>query len=269
MDAAPPPRAPLPFDVVDRIVAVSEEPGTLRHVSRDFARAVAKRFPSGTPPVRIRSDASDDTITWAASCGARFPGRILRGLVAARRGRLLRRLPRRSVRRLQYAHDYFHVAALNEDLPVMRFILEMGCDFSYYLADFATAAAAKRGNLPVLKWLRENGCPWDEKTCANAASSGALHCLQWAVANGCPWDSRTCVEAAKAGHVHVLRWAAAKGAPVDEREIELAALSHPEIRPWLAWRRKKAASFRRARRVMQDRMGYAPVLVRLDAPPTV
>ena len=34
------------------------------------------------------------------------------------------------------------------------------------------AYAAKGGHLDVLKWARENGCPWDEWTCAFAASRG-------------------------------------------------------------------------------------------------
>jgi hypothetical protein len=46
--------------------------------------------------------------------------------------------------------------------------------------------AAKGGHLEVLKWARENGCPWDELTCANAAERGHLGMLQWARANGCP-----------------------------------------------------------------------------------
>ncbi len=31
---------------------------------------------------------------------------------------------------------------------------------------------AEGGHLGVLKWARENGCPWDEWTCAIAASKG-------------------------------------------------------------------------------------------------
>jgi hypothetical protein len=40
----------------------------------------------------------------------------------------------------------------------------------------------------VLKWARENGCPWDEWTCANAAEGGHLEMLKWARENDCPWD---------------------------------------------------------------------------------
>ena len=48
--------------------------------------------------------------------------------------------------------------------------------------------AAKYGHLEVLKWARENGCPWDEVTCAYAAKGGHLDVLKWARENGCPWD---------------------------------------------------------------------------------
>jgi len=48
--------------------------------------------------------------------------------------------------------------------------------------------AAKGGHLEVLKWARENGCPWDEWTCAYAAEGGHLEVLKWARENGCPWD---------------------------------------------------------------------------------
>jgi hypothetical protein len=49
--------------------------------------------------------------------------------------------------------------------------------------------------------LRENGCPWDDRTCWMAAENGHLEVLQWAHANGCPWDDRTRDEAARLGYV--------------------------------------------------------------------
>jgi hypothetical protein len=52
------------------------------------------------------------------------------------------------------------------------------------------------GQLEVLEWLRENGCPWNESTCAYAAWDGHLELLQWARANGCPWNGSTCAYAA-------------------------------------------------------------------------
>ena len=65
----------------------------------------------------------------------------------------------------------------------------------------------------MLQWARENGCPWDETTCAMAASGGHLYILQWARANGCPWNESTCWYAAEGGHLEVLQWARTNGYP--------------------------------------------------------
>ena len=56
-----------------------------------------------------------------------------------------------------------------------------------------------------LQWSRDNGCPWDWHTCANAARYGHLEVLQWARANGCPWNAYTCSPAAENGHLEVLQ----------------------------------------------------------------
>ena len=53
----------------------------------------------------------------------------------------------------------------------------------------------------MLQWARENGCPWDERTCRAAAKGGHLEVLKWAYENGCPWNEETC-------------WAAAQGMKV-------------------------------------------------------
>jgi hypothetical protein len=42
------------------------------------------------------------------------------------------------------------------------------------------------GKLEALKWLRENGCPWDWYTRANAAWKGHVEVLRWARDNGAP-----------------------------------------------------------------------------------
>jgi hypothetical protein len=75
----------------------------------------------------------------------------------------------------------------------------------------------------VLKWARENGCPWDEQTCAHAAEGGHLEVLKWARENGCPWDESTCWYAAEGGHLELLRWARENGAPWDENTRRIAA----------------------------------------------
>ena len=76
-------------------------------------------------------------------------------------------------------------------------------------------------------WARENGCPWDEKTCALAAEFGHLEMLKWARENGCPWDERTCSGAAEYGHLEVLKWARANDCPWDAETCELAAAGVP------------------------------------------
>lgn len=72
-------------------------------------------------------------------------------------------------------------------------------------------SAQLSGQLEELKSLRENGCPWNEKTCEWAASGGHLEMLQWARANRCPWNEVTCEAAAQNGRVEVLQWALKNG----------------------------------------------------------
>jgi hypothetical protein len=53
----------------------------------------------------------------------------------------------------------------------------------------------------VLKWARENGCPWDGRTCELAAEGGHLEVLKWARENGAPWYENTRRLAASKGYV--------------------------------------------------------------------
>ena len=71
--------------------------------------------------------------------------------------------------------------------------------------------------MDVLQWARDNGCPWDEKTCAAAASTGHLDVLRWARDNRCPWDEKTCEGAGRWGHLDVLQWARDNGCPWNEQ----------------------------------------------------
>lgn len=50
-------------------------------------------------------------------------------------------------------------------------------------------------SVACLQWARENGCPWNADTCAEAARGGHLVVLQWLRANRCEWDEWTCAEA--------------------------------------------------------------------------
>jgi len=81
--------------------------------------------------------------------------------------------------------------------------------------------AASRGHLEVLKWLRENGCPWDEKTCAVAAGDNYLDILKYLHDNGCPWDER-CYEYTW-NYMDILRYLHENGCPWDERACSSAA----------------------------------------------
>ena len=47
-------------------------------------------------------------------------------------------------------------------------------------------AAEDGDDLECLKYAHENGCPWNEETCAIAAQNGHLECLKYAHDNGCP-----------------------------------------------------------------------------------
>jgi hypothetical protein len=66
-------------------------------------------------------------------------------------------------------------------------------------------------NLEVLKWARENGCPWDWKTCAYAATSGRLDALKWARENGCPWSEDVYHNALRHEHSDILEWLKSNG----------------------------------------------------------
>ena len=38
----------------------------------------------------------------------------------------------------------------------------------------------------ILLYLKDQGCPWDNKTCWAAACEGHANVLQWLLNNGCP-----------------------------------------------------------------------------------
>ena len=61
-----------------------------------------------------------------------------------------------------------------------------------------------------------NGCEWNEATCAAAAHEGHLHILQWARNNGCEWDETTCIDAAEACHWDIAKWCIDHGCPCSD-----------------------------------------------------
>jgi len=59
----------------------------------------------------------------------------------------------------------------------------------------------------VLQWARQNGCPWDERTCLAAAKGGHLETLKWARENGCPWNIEAVrANATNGSHLEMLEW---------------------------------------------------------------
>src|SRR5207249_1163992 len=75
------------------------------------------------------------------------------------------------------------------NLLIKHFTLE----FSYFLVI--------NGELKCLKYAHDNGCAWDEETCAYAAENGHLECLKYAHENNCPWNVSTCNSAAYGGYL--------------------------------------------------------------------
>jgi hypothetical protein len=70
-----------------------------------------------------------------------------------------------------------------------------------------TVNAAFEGYLDVLIYLRNNGCQWDQFTCAYAALMGHLELLMYLRKNKCKWNHWTCLYAARGGHFELLKWA--------------------------------------------------------------
>jgi hypothetical protein len=72
------------------------------------------------------------------------------------------------------------------------------------------------GSIARLEWAKDNGCPWQPRTCSQAAHGGRLEVLRWAREHGCDWDAGTCATADAGGHLEVLRWARELGCPWEE-----------------------------------------------------
>ena len=90
----------------------------------------------------------------------------------------------------------------------------------------------------MLRWAREQHCPWDERTSANAAYGGHLEVLKWAVGHGLvnyrSWNTDTCAYAAQGGHLEVLKWARAHDCPWDWRTQRAAMrYHHPGMLQWV------------------------------------
>ena len=109
------------------------------------------------------------------------------------------------------------VAVMEGDVEAMVWLMQLfdekGLEWRDDSGPDLSILAAERGKLESLKCLRDNGCPWNEKTCWAAAQKGHLKVLRWLRQNGCPWDADTCLHAARMGHLEVLQWAHENGCP--------------------------------------------------------
>ena len=109
---------------------------------------------------------------------------------------------------------------------VLRWARENGCPWD----EKTCYCAAMEGNLDVLKYAHENGCPWDEWTCSNAAKGGHMNVLEYAHENGCPWEEFTCYSAAKGGHLDVLKYLHENGCPWNRYAcVEAAKGGHLDV----------------------------------------
>jgi hypothetical protein len=108
---------------------------------------------------------------------------------------------------------------------------ENGCPWEQHTC----ALIAGDGRLDVLQWARDHDCPWNEDTCELAALGGHLEVLKWARESHCPWNERTCANAAAGGHLEVLMWAWEHGCPwgMGNACEDAAAGGHLEVLKWL------------------------------------
>src|ERR1700694_1169105 len=89
-------------------------------------------------------------------------------------------------------------------MEMFRYAHQNGCQWD----ESTCARAALHGRLDFLKYAYG-----DESTCANAAQNDQLDCLLYAHENGCKWDESTCVNAAFNGKHNNLRYALGQGCP--------------------------------------------------------
>lgn len=89
--------------------------------------------------------------------------------------------------------------------------------------------------IDIFEWLRDNGCDWDERTCAAAVHKGYIHVLKWVRENGCPWDESACYQAAETGRLHILQWLRSHGCPWNEIDCANIAIlnSKSDILDWM------------------------------------
>jgi hypothetical protein len=86
-------------------------------------------------------------------------------------------------------------AARNGDLEMLKALRADDCPWDARTCAYAAAG----GHLAMVKWTWPNfdhDCPLCKWTCSYAAEGSHLETLKWAREQGCPWDDRTCTYAA-------------------------------------------------------------------------
>jgi len=84
-------------------------------------------------------------------------------------------------------------------------ILRMVCkDWKMYIKNHKTNPKEAVRSISLLSFSLSNLWLPKSKVCQNAATEGHLHGLQWARENGCPWNEYTCAYALRGGHLYIL-----------------------------------------------------------------
>lgn len=119
------------------------------------------------------------------------------------------------------------LAAASGNLELMKYLsVTLRCRMDCT----ATAAAARKGDLPMLQYLFERSCPRNELTCSNAAFNGHLDVLKWARQNRCPWDAMTIYNAARGGYHQMLKYAIDGGCPMPDKQDLQELINHVETK---------------------------------------
>jgi hypothetical protein len=131
----------------------------------------------------------------------------------------------------KYRNDILKFAARNGNLNVIKFLLNDGCLwdwFVYYEAcqngyfdiikwchkkrlphydnEMIFSAAAEFGDLKIIKWLYKNNFQYDENICHNAAIFNHLHVLKYFIKKGISFNAVTYNYAAENGNIKILKY---------------------------------------------------------------
>ncbi|CAB9529890.1 ankyrin repeat protein [Seminavis robusta] len=191
-----------------------------------------------------------ETLQWAHENGCPWSLVVSRDVVAGGHFELLK-----------WAHNHgcpwdastIYEIAIHGNLKMLEWAQQRGCPWHVYakrqldMGNWKSCSGRMRmgvhrieelanlllegGHLGILQWAYENGCPWDETTCAAAARGGHFEILKWAHQNGCPWDTFTVHDANAGGHLEIVRWARQNGCPegvVDTDDVSDSSVSEDQ-----------------------------------------